>query len=146
MDTNKTTTTRSSSFPKTDAPRAFSEVAEKSAMQTKETYEKMSAASTEAANLIKTSSSTALKGLRDYNNKFLEFAHTNTNAAFDFLQKLNDVKSPSEFMELSTEHVRAQTQTLTEQTKALAELAQKIALAGAKPLQEGVAKAFNRAA
>jgi phasin len=146
MDTNKTTTTRSSSFPKTDAPRAFSEVAEKSAMQTKETYEKMSDASTEAANLIKTSSSTALKGLQDYNNKFLEFAHTNTNAAFDFLQKLNDVKSPSEFMELSTEHVRAQTQTLTEQTKALAELAQKIALAGAKPLQEGVAKAFNRAA
>jgi phasin len=146
MDTNKTTTTRSSSFPKTDAPRAFSEVAEKSAMQTKETYEKMSAASTEAADLIKISSSTALKGLQDYNNKFLEFAHTNTNAAFDFLQKLNDVKSPSEFMELSTEHARAQTQTLTEQTKALAELAQKIALAGAKPLQEGVAKAFNRAA
>ena len=55
------------------------------------------------------------------------------------------LKSPSEFMELSTEHARAQTQTLTEQTKALAELAQKIALAGAKPLQEGVAKAFNRA-
>jgi hypothetical protein len=44
-------------------------------------------------------------------------------------------------MELSTEHVRSQTQTLTEQTKALAELAQKIGLAGAKPLQEGVAKA-----
>jgi phasin len=146
MDTNKTTTARSSSLPKTDAPRAFTEVAEKSAMQTKETYEKMSAASTEAANLIKTSSSTALKGLRDYNNKFLEFAHTNTNAAFDFLQKLNDVKSPFEFMELSTEHARAQTQTLTEQTKELSELAQKIALAGAKPLQEGVAKAFNRAA
>jgi phasin len=146
MDTNKTTTARSSSLPKTDAPRAFTEVAEKSAMQTKETYEKMSAASTEAANLIKTSSSTALKGLRDYNNKFLEFAHTNTNAAFDFLQKLNDVKSPFEFMELSTEHARAQTQTLTEQTKALAELAQKIALAAAKPRQEGVAKAFNRAA
>jgi hypothetical protein len=36
--------------------------------------------------------------------------------------------------------------TLTEQTKELSELAQKIALAGAKPLQEGVAKAFNRAA
>ena len=146
MDTNKTTTTKSSSFPKADAPRAFSEVAEKSAMQTKETYEKMSAASTEAADLIKISSSTALKGLQDYNNKFPEFAHTNTNAAFDFLQKLNDVKSPSDFMELSTEHVRAQTQTLTEQTKALAELAQKIALAGSKPLQEGVAKAVNRAA
>jgi phasin len=144
MDPNKTTTARSSSLPKTDAPRAFSEVAEKSAMQTKETYEKMSAASTETADLIKTSSASALKGLQDYNNKFLEFAHTNSNAAFGFMQKLHDVESPSEFMELSTEHARTQTQTLTEQTKVLAELAQKIALAGTKPLQEGLGKAFSR--
>ena len=43
-------------------------------------------------------------------------------------------------------HSQAQTQTLTEQSKALAELVQKIALAGARPLQEGVAKAFTRAA
>ena len=56
------------------------------------------------------------------------------------------MKSPSEFMVLSTEHSRAQTQALSEQTKQLAELAQKFALAGAKPLQEGVAKALNRAA
>jgi hypothetical protein len=54
------------------------------------------------------------------------------------------VKSPSEFTGLSNEHSRAQTQTLSEQTKQLAELAQKVALAGAKPLQEGVVKAFNR--
>ena len=106
----------------------------------------MSAATTEAADLIKTSCSTALKGVQDYNNKFLEFAHANSNSAFDFAQKLYGVKSPSEFMELSTEHARKQTQTLTDQTKELAELAQKIVLAGAKPLQTGVAKAFNRAA
>jgi hypothetical protein len=49
-------------------------------------------------------------------------------------------------MELSTEHARKQTQTLTDQTKELAELAQEIVLAGTKPLQTGVAKAFNRAA
>ena len=39
----------------------------------------------------KTSSATALKGLQNYNNKFLEFAHTNSNAAFGFMQKLHDV-------------------------------------------------------
>ena len=49
-------------------------------------------------------------------------------------------------MELSTEHARKQTQFLTDQTKELAELAQKIALASAKPQQTGVAKATNRAA
>jgi phasin len=143
VDKNKTATSKSASSPQTDAPRAFSEMAEKSVMQTQEAYKKMSAASTETADLIKTSSATALKGLQDYNNKFLEFAHTNSNAAFGFVQKLHDVESPSEFMELSTEHARTQTQTLTEQTKVLAELAQKIALAGAKPLQEGLGKAFS---
>ena len=62
-------------------------------------YKKVSAASTETADLIKTSSATALRGLQDYNNKFLEFAHTNSNAAFGFMQKLHDVELPSEFME-----------------------------------------------
>ncbi len=123
MDTNKTTAT-----------------------QTKQNFETMSAASTQAAGFIKDNCSTAFKGVQDYNNKFLEFAHTNSNSAFDFVQKLCGVKSPSEFMELSTEHARKQTQTLTDQTKELAELAQKIALAGAQPMQTGVAKAFNRAA
>jgi phasin len=141
MDKNKTTTSKSGSSPQTDAPRAFSEMADKSVMQTQEAYRKMS---TETADLIKTSSANALKGLQDYNNKFLEFAHTNSNAAFGFMQKLHDVESPSEFMELSTEHARTQTQTLTEQTKVLAELAQKLGLAGAIPLQEGLGKAFNR--
>jgi phasin len=143
MDKSKTTTTKSDSSPQTEAPRAFSEMAEKGAMQTQEAYKKMTAASTETADLMKASSASALKGLQDYNNKFLEFAHTNSNAAFGFMQKLHDVESPSGFVELSTDHARTQTQALTEQTKVLAELAQKIALAGAKPLQEGLGKAFT---
>ena len=84
--------------------------------------------------------------MQDYNNKFLEFAHANSNSAFEFAQKLYGVKSPTEFMELSTEHARKQTQTLTGQTKELAELAQEIVLAGTTPLQTSVAKVFNRAA
>jgi phasin len=118
----------------------------KGATQTKETYAKMSAANTEIADRVKESSSTALKGVQDYSNKFLEFAHANTNAAFDFAQRVSGTKSPSEFMEILTEHARTQTQTLTEQTKQLLELAQRVAVVGAKPLQEGVAKAFGHAA
>ena len=95
---------------------------------------------------MKTTATPAFREMKEYSNKLLEFAHANSNAAFDFAQSACRVKSPSEFMELSTEHSKAQTQTLTEQSKALAELAQKIALAGARPLQEGVAKAFTRAA
>jgi hypothetical protein len=50
--------------------------------------------------------STAVKGARDYNAKFFEFAQNNTKAAIDFVQKLSGVKSPSDFIELSTDHSR----------------------------------------
>ena len=49
MDMNKTTATKHVSSPQTDAPRAIREMAEKGAAQTNETYEKMSAATSEAA-------------------------------------------------------------------------------------------------
>ena len=56
------------------------------------------------------------------------------------------MKSPSEFMELSTEHTRNQIQAVTEQTKQLVEHAQKAVLATAEPLKMGVTKAFNHVA
>jgi hypothetical protein len=68
------------SIPKTDAPQAFREMAEKGTTQAKETYEKMNAAATEAADFIKNSYSTAVKGMQDHNNKIIEFTHANTNA------------------------------------------------------------------
>ena len=54
------------------------------------------------------------------------------------------MKSPSDFIELSTEHSRKQFETLTEQTKELAALAQKVTLATAEPLKTGVTKAFSQ--
>jgi phasin len=147
MDKNtETTDMKPAGIPKKDAPQAFREIAEKGNLQAKETYEKMNAATTEAADLIKNSYSTAVKGVEDYNNKFIEFARANTNAAFDFVEKMSGVKSPSAFLELWAEHVRKQIGTLTEQTKQLAALAQKVTLVTAEPLKTGVAEAFNHAA
>jgi phasin len=140
---SKTTTTKTAGFPNTDAPQAFREVAENGTKQAKETYEKMSAATTDAVDLIKNSYSTAFDGIQDYNNKFIEFTHDNINAAFDFVHKVCAVNSPSAFAELSTEYARRQFETLTEQTKQLTAFAQKVTLATAEPLKTGVAKSFN---
>jgi phasin len=142
----KTTTTKPASSPRMDATQAFRATAENGSAQAKEAFEKMSAATTEATDLIKNSYSTAVKGAQDYNTKFIEFAQTNTEAALDFVQKLSGVKSPSDFIELSTEHSRKQLEKLTEQTKELAALAQKVTLATVEPLKTGVTKAFSQAA
>jgi phasin len=147
MDMNaKSVPKKSASSPKIDAPQAFREMAEKGTTQAKETYEKMSAAGTEAAEVIKTSYSIAVKGAHEYNDKFIEFAQANTEVAFGFFEKLSGMKSPSAFIELSIEHARKQFETLSEQTKQLVAIAQKVTLASAEPLKTSAAKAFNRAA
>jgi hypothetical protein len=90
------------------------------------------------------SSRTAILPPSKAHNKVLEFAQKNSEAAFDFAQKLSDVKSPSDFIELSTEHSRKQYETLTEQTKELAALAQRVTLATAEPLKTSATKAFSQ--
>ncbi len=125
--TTKTTTAKSASSSKLDATQAFR-------------------ATAEATDLIKGSFSTAVKGAQDYNAKVIEFVQTNTKATVDFVQKLSGVKSPSEFIELSTDHSRTQFETLTEQTKELAALAQKVTLANVEPLKASVTKAFSQSA
>src|SRR5579862_2830077 len=113
---------------------------------TKETYGKITAATADATDSMKIGYSTAVRGAQDYNDKLLEFAQANTKAAFDFAQKLMGVKSPSEFIELSTEHARKQFETLTVQAQELVALGQKVALATSEPLKINAAKAFSSAA
>ena len=144
--TTHTATSKPASSPMTDAPQAFRAMAETGTAQAKEAYEKMSATTSEATDLIRKSCSTAVEGAQVYNSKLFEFAQTNLKVAFDFAQKLLAVKSPSEFMKLSTEHAGKQIEIVTEQTKELAALGQKVTLATAEPLQTGITKTFSHAA
>ena len=125
--------------------QAIADLTEKGNMQAKEAYAKATSGNLEAAELVKNYCSTAVKGAQDYNNKFMEFAHANSNSAFEYIQKLYEVKSPSAFLELSTDHSRKQFQALTEQSKVLATLAQRAASASAEPVKEAVTKALHRA-
>ena len=71
MNTNpKPTPARS---PSADAPQQLREMAETGAKQSKETLEKMSAATTDTAEMMTNCASTALKELQEYNSKLAEF-------------------------------------------------------------------------
>ena len=52
----------------------FRDVTDTSAERSKEVFETIGAATTEAAEVMTTCCSTALKGMQDYNSKVLEFA------------------------------------------------------------------------
>ena len=97
MDTNPKTKS------KTDATEQFRDMTEKGATQSKEVFERMSAATAQTADAMKNCYSTAVKGIQDYNSKLIEFTDANTKSVFDFAQRMSGVKSPSEFFQLSTE-------------------------------------------
>lgn len=125
---NRTTTTKSADSPG-NGGQVLRDVAEAGSARTKQAFEKMNAATADATALMKDSYSTAVRRAQDYNAKFIEFAQKNTEAAFEFVQQLSGVKSPTDFLELSTRHSRKQFETLTEQARELAMLAQRTALA-----------------
>ena len=136
-DSPKTMTAK----PKID--QAFQATAQNVSSQAKEASETMSRAAAQSTDLMKDCYATGLKGALEYNAKVMEFAKSNSEAVFGFAKKLSDVKSPSDFLELTTNYTRQQFETLTEQTKDLTALAQKVTLATVEPLKAGVGKAFG---
>ena len=132
-------------IPKVEMPAAFREFAERGVAQAKDTYEKMKAAAEEATDVLETTYSTATKGASDYGMKVIEAARVNTNATFDFAGELITAKTLSEVIELSSAHARKQFEALTEQSKELSALAQKVATETAEPIKSGMNKAFSQA-
>jgi phasin len=133
-------------IPKVEMPAAFREFAERGVAQCKDTYEKMKAAAEEATDVLETTYSTASKGASDYGMKVIETARINTNAAFDYAGELLAAKTLSEVIELSSAHARKQFETLTEQSKELGALAQKVATETAEPIKSGMNKAMSKVA
>jgi phasin len=125
-----------------DAPQALRDVAEKSTVQAKENFEKMSAAVGDASNLMKSGYLTTAKGAQDYSTKVLEFAQANIDAVFEHARKLSSVKSPTEFFALTNDHLRQQFEIVSRQAQELGAIAQKMAAAAAESGKAGVRKAL----
>jgi phasin len=128
-----------------EMPEAFREMTEKGVAQAKDTCEKAKAASEEVADLLQNTYAIVARGTTDYTLKLIDIARTNTRDAFDYAHELLGVKSPSEFIELSTAQMRKQFDIASAQNKELCALAQETATEAAKPLNTGVSKAFKKA-
>jgi phasin len=113
---------------------------EAGAERSKEAFETFSTAANDAAHAVQDCCSTGLKGMQDYSGKVAEFTQANIKSYVEFIQKLAGVKSPSEFIEVSTSHTRYQLETLAEQGKQLAALAQKVTRDAVEPLKTGFTK------
>ena len=133
-------------MPKLEMPEAFREMAEKGVERTKEVCAKAKVASEEAADLLENTYEAAVKHATDYNLKLFEIVRTNTRATFDYANELLGVKSPSEFIELSTAQMRKQFEIVSAQNKELYAITQEMASEAAETIKTGVSKAVNKAA
>jgi phasin len=134
---------KSAGPPTMEVPQAINAMAEKETAQAKESYDKMTAATADASNLIQNACSSAAQGAMECNSKIIEFARANTNAALDYANELLGVKSPSDFVIVVTAHARKQFDILSAQTKELTALSQKVLREATEPLKAGAAKAFR---
>jgi hypothetical protein len=119
--------------------------AEKSAAQTKSAFNKSGAAIVEQARRAEHNASTASNGVRECYLKILGMAQENTDAGFDLARELASVRTPSEFVEVWNAWARSAYGILSEQTKELTDLAQKVAASTAQPLTNGLMNPFRRA-
>jgi hypothetical protein len=70
--------------------------------------------------------SLTVTNVRDFNIKVIDVTQANMDALFEFACQLATVKTPSDIIELWTEHTRKQFERLTEQSKELTVLGQKV--------------------
>jgi len=129
-----------------EATSAFRAFAEKGISQAKDTYTRMKAAAEEATGMMETTCANASKGAADYGLKIIEIARANSNATFDFATELLGARTFAQAIEISTAHTRRQIDSLTEQTRELLSLAQKVALHTTTPIKDGIKTIIKEAA
>jgi phasin len=117
--------------------------AERGAAHVKDAYGKAQAAAGETTKVMQQTYSAASKGVADFNLHLIDIAQANMNAAFDFGRQLARVTSPTQFFELSTAYTRNQVERLSEQTRDITQLAQKVATEASQPLS-GAGKTVGR--
>ena len=71
-------------------------------------------------------------GGNELSNKILKYAERNVQNAFEFAQKLAQVKDVQELVKLQTEFIQSQMQAMTEQVKDLSETSTKAVMDAVK--------------
>jgi phasin len=130
-------------IPKFEMPLPIRELAEKGGAQAKEHCEKVKAATDKVTDMVEATYASSTKGVTDYGLKVIEMTRANTDAAFDFIDKLPTVKSPSEAVELLTAHARQQFDAVSAQNKELVAFAQKGTADAVEAIKGGMSKAFE---
>jgi len=79
----------------------------------------------------------------EYRAKAFELMSANVKTTLEYAQRLVNVETPSEFVELSTSHARKQFELIMKQTAELGSIAQKLAAPNVEAMTAGFTKALG---
>jgi hypothetical protein len=80
----------------------------------------------------------AVEGIRDFNVRMLEMMQANALAALDLFRDLSSAKGPAQAAAVWSSRAQQHFETITEQSKELTGLAQKVAASSTEPFTRGV--------
>ncbi|MDX2266301.1 MAG: phasin family protein [Hyphomicrobiales bacterium] len=105
-----------------EIPATFREAAQKSVEQAKETYHRISDATRQAQDMVLKSSEAMSAGVKEMQDKALQYAEANINAGFEVASRLVNAKDFTEALEIQGQYARKQMETLTAQTQEMSRL------------------------
>lgn len=106
-------------------------------------YMKVKSAADEAAHALEASYASAKQGAAEIGVKAFDALRATADANFDFAKSALKVKTASDYAALHSEFARKQIEMFTSQTKAMGELAQKVAVETMEPIKAQVAKTLR---
>ena len=129
-----------------EVPEQVRAFAEKGVSQARDNYARFKDVAETHNSTIEAVFSNASKGYSEYSAKLMEIVKANTSASLDFAQELVAVKTPSEALELWTNHAKKQFEAYSAWGKELSELSQRVATETVEPIKNNASKLFKPAA
>ena len=129
-----------------EVPEQMRALAEKGVSQARDNYAKFKDVAESHNGTIEAVFTSASKGASEYSAKLMEIMKANTSATLDFAQELVGVKTPSEALEVWTNHTKKQYEAFAIYSKELAELSQRVATETVEPIKSSASKLFKPAA
>jgi phasin len=130
---------------RTEVPSSVTDLLDKGLARAKDAHEKASAIFEHSTEAFEEVFTCAKRGSGEYQQKLLEIARTNANAAFDMAHELAEAKTLPEVFERFLAHQRRQFELFTAQMKDLSMLTQKVVAETTEPIRTGMAEPFKLA-
>jgi len=108
-------------MPKFEIPAEMRQMAEQSVEQARKAFDDFIAAAQQAVSTFEGQAAAAQTGVRDVGKKAMTFAEQNVANSFEFAHKLVRATDAHEILQLHSEFIRAQMESLSHQAKELGE-------------------------